>query len=79
MYGDKSTVRNNTDMNYLKYTQYVYLVISVLSIFKAVEVWNDGTDVKWLFVAIAAISMVVFVVRRNITRRIVSRGNSAPK
>jgi LPXTG-motif cell wall-anchored protein len=52
-------------MNYLKYTQYVYLVAALFFVYKAIDIWNDGTDQHFLFLGIALLSVLMFFFRRK--------------
>ena len=57
-------------MNYLKYTQYVYLVAAVFFTFKSVSVWNEGTDEHFLFLAIALLSVFMFFFQKKICQKV---------
>jgi LPXTG-motif cell wall-anchored protein len=57
-------------MNYLKYTQYVYLVAAVFFIYKAVEIWNEDNDQHLLFLGIALLSVFMFFFRRKFAKKI---------
>jgi uncharacterized membrane protein len=61
--------------NILKYTQYVYLVAAIFFAYKAVEAWNDPTDMRWLYAIMAAMAVVMFFVRRKFANNF----NSRPK
>ena len=63
-------------MNYLKYTQYVYLIAAVFFTFKSISVWNEGTDEHFLFLAIALLSVFMFFFRRKFAKKFESRNNS---
>lgn len=63
-------------MNYLKYTQYVYLVASVFFIYQAIEIWNEDNDQKWLFIGIAVFSFLLFLFRRRFAARFEEHKNN---
>ena len=63
-------------MNYLKYTQYVYLVAAVFFIYKSISVWNEGTDEHFLFLGIAILSVFMFFFRRKFAKKFEARNNS---
>jgi positive regulator of sigma E activity len=63
-------------MNYLKYTQYVYLVAAVFFTYKSISVWNAGTDEHFLFLGIAILSVFMFFFRRKFAKKFEARNNS---
>ncbi len=54
----------------LKYTEYVYLLVAVLSIVKVVNLWGTGSQRLWLFVFFFVISLGMFFFRRHMRQRI---------
>lgn len=64
-------------MNYLKYTQYVYLVSALFFTFKAVEVWNEDNDQHFLFLGIAALSIFMFFFRRRFASKFEDRNKKS--
>ncbi len=62
-------------MNYLKYTQYVYLVAALFFTFKAIEIWNQDTDEHYLFIGIAILSIGMFFFRRRFAKKFDQRNN----
>ncbi len=64
-------------MNYLKYTQYVYLVAALFFIFKAVEIWKEDNDQHFLFLGIAAVSIGMFFFRRKFAKKFEDRNNNS--
>ncbi len=54
----------------LKYTEYVYLLVAVLSVFKIVALWETGGQRLWLFVFFFVISLGMFFFRRHMRQRI---------
>ncbi|MGK4566096.1 hypothetical protein [Flavobacterium sp. 3HN19-14] len=61
-------------MSYIKYTQYIYLVAAVFFAYKSLEVWNEATDMHWLYAFMAGMAVVMFFVRRKFANI-----NSRPK
>ncbi|OXA92858.1 hypothetical protein [Flavobacterium hercynium] len=56
-------------MAYMKYTQYVYLLIAVFFVYEGITKINDGNDIPYLYFIIAAMSIVMFFVRRRFARK----------
>lgn len=61
-------------MNYLKYTQYVYLVAAAFFIYKAIEIWDNDDDQHWLFLGIALLSVFMFIFRRIFAQKFENKG-----
>jgi positive regulator of sigma E activity len=64
-------------MNYLKYTQYVYLVAALFFTFKAVEIWYDANEQHFLFLGIAVLSVFMFLFRRKFAKKFEDRNNKS--
>jgi LPXTG-motif cell wall-anchored protein len=64
-------------MNYLKYTQYVYLVAALFFIFKAIEIWDEDNDHPMLFIGIAVLSIFMFFFRRKFAKKFEDRNNKS--
>lgn len=62
-------------MNYLKYTQYVYLVAAIFFAVKAVQIWNEDNDQHFLFLGIAILAVFMFFFRRKYARRFEENNN----
>lgn len=60
-------------MNYLKYTQYVYIVAAIFFIYKAIEIWRNDDDQHWLFLGIAVLSIFMFFFRRKFAQKFENR------
>ncbi len=56
-------------MNYLKYTQYVYLVVAIFFTYKSISIWNEATDEHFLFLGIALVSVFLFFLRRKFAKK----------
>ncbi len=63
-------------MNYLKYTQYVYLVAAVFFTYKSISVWNEATDEHFIFLGIAILSVFMFFFRRKFAKKFEARNES---
>ncbi len=55
-------------MNYLKYTQYVYLVFGIYFIYDGIMKWSDP-EKPWLSFIIAALAIFMFFFRRNFAKK----------
>nr|WP_294925516.1 hypothetical protein [uncultured Flavobacterium sp.] len=56
-------------MNYLKYTQYVYLLIAVAFIYDGITKLNDSNETPWLSFLIAGVSIFMFFFRRKFSKK----------
>lgn len=65
-------------MNYLKYTQYVYLVFGIYFIYDGISKWNDNDDNAWLRFIIAATAIFMFFFRRKFAKKFDSDTNKKP-
>jgi hypothetical protein len=55
-------------MNYLKYTQYIYLVFGFFFIYDGIVKWGDQ-DKPWLSFAIAGLAVFMFFFRRKFAKK----------
>ncbi len=62
-------------MNYLKYTQYVYLVFSAFFIYDGCKKLNDGES-PWISFVIAAVALFMFFFRRNFAKKFENRNKN---
>ena len=62
-------------MNYLKYTQYVYLVFGIYFIYDGIMKWNNP-DKPWLSFIIAGLAIFMFFFRRNFAKKFENRNNN---
>ncbi|WP_396184835.1 hypothetical protein [Flavobacterium sp.] len=62
-------------MNYLKYTQYIYLVAAVFFGIRAAEIWDQDNDQHFLFLGIAILSVFMFLFRRKFAKKFEDRNN----
>jgi hypothetical protein len=56
-------------MNYLKFTQYAYLIIAALFIFDGISKINAGNDTPWLSFLIAGMGVFMFFFRRKFAKK----------
>ncbi len=57
-------------MNYLKYTQYLYLVVALFFIYDAYTRWNETQEEPWAYLFIAAMAVFMFFFRRRFANKI---------
>ena len=53
----------------LKYTEYLYLAVPLISIFEIGQLWNVNRERSYLFVFFAVVSLGMFFFRRRYRRR----------
>lgn len=64
-------------MNYLKYTQYVYLIFAGFFIYDGVtKIHSEGGP--WLSFFIAALAIFMFFFRRKFAKKFENHGNNKP-
>ena len=56
-------------MGYLKYTQYVYLLIAVAFIYDGITKLNEPDGTPWLSFLIAGVSVFMFFLRRKFSKK----------
>ncbi|NNJ38485.1 MAG: hypothetical protein HKP23_04490, partial [Flavobacteriaceae bacterium] len=49
----------------LKYTEYLYLVVAIISVYKIATLWETDRQGTYIFIFFAVISVAMFVFRRN--------------
>ena len=57
----------------LRYTEYLYLVVALISLYKIGELWNVDRNQAYIFVFFAVVSIAMFFFRRNYRRRFEKR------
>lgn len=57
----------------LKYTEYLYLAVAIISIYKIVTLWEADRQGTYIFIFFAIVSIAMFVFRRNYRRRFEQR------
>lgn len=62
-------------MNYLKYTQYVYLIFGIYFICDGFTKLNAGNDTPWLSFIIAGLAIFMFFFRRKFAKKFESNNS----
>ncbi len=57
----------------LKYTEYLYLAVAIISIYKIITLWEADRQGTYIFIFFAIVSIAMFVFRRNYRRRFEQR------
>jgi hypothetical protein len=60
-------------MNYLKYTQYVYLIFGAFFIYDGITKMNDPVETPWLSFIIAGLAIFMFFFRRKFAKKFENR------
>ena len=60
----------------LKYTEYLYLAIALISCYEIWQLWNVDPNRSYLFVFFAVVSAGMFLFRRNYRKRFEKRKDS---
>ncbi|MGH2665746.1 hypothetical protein [Flavobacterium sp.] len=56
-------------MNYLKHTQYIYLLAGLFFVYDGFSKLNSGTDAPYLSFCIAGAAIVMFFFRRKFAKK----------
>lgn len=57
----------------LRYTEYLYLAVAVISIFEIYEQWNLDRQRAYLFVFFAVVSLGMFIFKKSYRKRFEDR------
>ena len=57
----------------LRYTEYLYLAVAIVSIYKIAELWEVDRDGTFIFIFFAVISIAMFIFRRNYRKKFEAR------
>ncbi|SHI93072.1 hypothetical protein SAMN04487911_1088 [Arenibacter nanhaiticus] len=57
----------------LRYTEYLYLAVAVVSLFTIYEEWNVDRDRAYLFVFFAVISIGMFIFKKSYRKKFENR------
>ncbi|MCM4166926.1 hypothetical protein KCTC52924_01782 [Arenibacter antarcticus] len=57
----------------LRYTEYLYLAVAVISIFEIYEQWNLDRERAYLFVFFAVVSLGMFIFKKSYRKRFEDR------
>ena len=62
----------------LRYTEYLYLAVAIVSIYKIFSLWNVDRDGTYIFIFFAVVSVGMFLFRRNYRKKFESRQQDKP-
>lgn len=57
----------------LKYTEYLYLVVALISVYKIVTLWGIAPKETYIFIFFGAVSFGMFFFRRNYRKKFEQR------
>ncbi len=57
----------------LKYTEYLYLIVAVVSLYKVATLWNVAQEETYIFIFFAIVSLGMFFFRRNYRKKFEQR------
>jgi len=60
-------------INILRYTEYLYLAVAIVSVYKIVTLWETAQEDTYLFIFFAIVSIGMFLFRRNYRKRFEKR------
>lgn len=60
-------------IKFLRYTEYLYLAVALISIYKIGQLWNFDRNQAYIFVFFAVVSVAMFIFRRNYRKRFEKR------
>lgn len=60
-------------IKFLRYTEYLYLAVALISLYKIGQLWDVDRDQAYIFVFFAVVSIAMFFFRRNYRRRFEKR------
>ncbi len=57
----------------LRYTEYLYLAVAIVSIYKIITLWPVSPKDTYIFIFFAVVSIAMFLFRRNYRKRFEKR------
>lgn len=57
----------------LKYTEYLYLLVAVFSVYRIFTDWNVNREGTYIFIFFAVVSIAMFAFRRNYRKKFEQR------
>ena len=60
-------------IKFLRYTEYLYLAVALISLYKIGQLWNIDRNQAYIFVFFAVVSIAMFLFRRNYRKRFEKR------
>ena len=68
--------KNKPMIKILKYTEYIYLAIGLISIYEVSQLWGPDRNRSYLFIFFAVVSLGMFLFRRNYRKKFEQRQKS---
>lgn len=56
-------------MNYLKYTQYIYLLAAIFFLYDGISRYNDPDQSPWFSLILGIVSLFMFFFRRKFAKK----------
>jgi len=53
----------------LRYTEYLYLFVAIISIYKIITLWQGNREDTYIFIFFAIVSIGMFIFRRRYRKR----------
>lgn len=63
----------------LRYTEYLYVVVAVFSIYRVYTDWNTDRSMAYIFIFFAVVSIGMFLFRRNYRKKFEQRSKDNQK
>ncbi|MCA0959050.1 MULTISPECIES: hypothetical protein [Flavobacteriaceae] len=63
----------------LRYTEYLYLAVAVISIYKIATLWSINPKETYIFIFFAVVSVAMFLFRRRYRKRFEQRNSDNKK
>lgn len=60
-------------MNFLKYTEYLYLIVALVSLYKIFSLWETDREGTYIFIFFAMVSAGMFLFRKNYRKKFEQR------
>ncbi|MDE3742890.1 hypothetical protein [Maribacter polysaccharolyticus] len=57
----------------LKYTEYLYLLVAIFSVYRIFTDWNVNREGTYIFIFFAVVSIAMFAFRRNYRKKFEQR------
>ena len=63
----------------LRYTEYLYIIVAVFSIYRVFSDWNTDRSMAYTFIFFAIVSIGMFLFRRNYRKKFEQRAKDNQK
>ncbi|TLF46940.1 hypothetical protein FEK29_03995 [Maribacter aurantiacus] len=63
----------------LRYTEYLYILVAVFSIYRVYTDWNTDRSMAYIFIFFAVVSIGMFLFRRNYRKKFEQRSKDNQK